>query len=414
MFNALLAIIDKCLPNDILASKDKVLRARVLFIYVFVDVLFNSFYFFQMFSAPSLDLVAFSVNLSGILIEVLCLYLLKKSYPPGLLVGIYLIMVTSFTTVMYNVYQEHLSAESFAWIPTLLLTVLLVSDRKAQLFFFALVTGWSLSLISIIPGIRFENAVKADVVFWLPYSVLPVIGFLYVYQRSRQILQDEFDQEMEWQLRNAKMAEISEMSRTVEGLMRSPIKSVRDQLDRLISTCSENAEKQAARLEHEIEELLRISQSFSWMYRAFRKESGFIASSELLLNQIRTLLRTKFESAGWEIKPAFEGRDIEITGPVPSLMFLLFSLASEITKAPSDGERRLLAMGPKEIGSSVLWILSWPYEDGARDLPTGRPRHDLILELEALCNAEIHEYVEDGSHFLQVSGGWKRNCEPTA
>lgn len=163
-----------------------------------------------------------------------------------------------------QVYLENLSPASFAWVPSLLLTILLVSDRKTQLFFFSWVTGWSFSLFFLVPEVRVELGSNSEIFFWLPYCVLPIIGFLYVYLRSRQLMQEELDQEMEWQLRDAKMAEISEIGRNLEGVMRGPIKSLREHLDGLKNKAGGDEERSVAGVEKEIEELVNISQSFSW------------------------------------------------------------------------------------------------------------------------------------------------------
>lgn len=236
-------------------------------------------------------------------------------------------------------------------------------------------------------------------------------------------MQVELDREAEWQLRNAKLAEISSMARSMYALMSRPLKSTSDIRLRLVHDLPSEDNDALDMMQVEIDELIRISQSFAWMYRAFQSQGDYSASSDQLIAQLQILLRLKFDESGWKWK-SNSMEALEITGPIPSIMVLLYSIIILIVENYKKQYRKRMQIGLNRIDSLVSWTLSWPVEservenilkvDFQDDITLNGLRRDLVKDLLQASGAVIQEDVLEGFRILQVTGPWGKDRAASA
>lgn len=146
-----------------------------------------------------------------------------------------------------------------------------------------------------------------------------------------------------------------------------------------------------------------------------RLEDSHPAWSDVLFKQLQILLNPTVKEGGWTIKSRVPEEVIEVYGPIPSMMLLLFSMIVEILESEGSGGGRCLEIGLAYEADSVEWNLSWPSStgDGRVTLKHGQDRtgsflgalrHDMIHDLSRACNAAFHEFEDLGTRHLSISG----------
>lgn len=418
MIRTILKFIDKALPPDIGASKDKVLRTRVIVFILGFDILSAIIVgiFKALTSTPRFDSISAVFGL--VALEGVCLYLIKKGYDVGKIIGVYILIIILPFSYKILAQRVLISAGIFIWIPSFTLLLLLLSDWKTRIPFFMLILMVPLACLPLGTPLKSSPPIGGIIIAVFIIALITV-GIISVYLKSRNIMQEELDHEIEWQFRNARLAEISAITRSVHFLMGMPLKAFSDEwLSMAWNAPAKNNEISLNKMQQQIEELVRISQSYSWMYRAFQKEGKSSASSDLLVTHLQTLSKIPFDEGGWKWKSKVKAESIEISGPIPSLMLLLFCITIQIVEqTPSEG-MDTIQLDVNQKDKWVIWVFSWPEEtesqrsilngtDEDKDaLSLGGMRKDLIQDLQQACAAKLLEYKKGDLHVLQVSGAW--------
>lgn len=413
MIRTILKAIDKSLPPDIWASKDRVLRTRSMVFYFYLDI---SLYIFVIFVFPSTRGPLYSLlsRVCFMLFDITCLYLIKKSFDIGKIIGAYIFVETVSASYAIFTYQEGTSSNTFIAFPLIMLLALFLSNWKTRIIFLAMIVSLTLSFLRL-SSIRIFDQMNGYVL--VSAIALFTIGPIYIYLKSRSIMQDDLDHETEWQIRNAKLAEISVMTRTMHSLMNLPLKDFSDEYSNLTkNAASSDNTILLDKMQHNIDDLVRISQSYAWMYRAFQKEGDSSASSDVLVMHLQTLSSLAFEKWGWEWRLKPKAEPVEISGPVPSLMLLLFCIIIQVVENPPSQGSNFIQLEVNRTDNGVNWILSWPAENeyqksildgnGGDSLSLSAMRRDLILDLQKACGATLSEYQKDTLRVLKVSGAW--------
>lgn len=408
MLREIFKFLDYFLPPGAWESKEAVLRARVGI----------SFFSFNLLTLL-LILLPIVGDKPDILMRLLlaafncsCLFLIKRSYPVGRLLLIYVfVTVLSFLALLVRFPGKIVEPLAYAYSTVMILLVLLFSNLKSRIFIVALIFTWSLLTWILAKDASIVVALGPTWIFNVIFPSIATIALIYVYLRLKAILQEELDREIEWQLHNARIAEISAMTRTMSSLMIKPLATVRRNL--LETVDHPMAGNELENMESELKDLTEVSQSFGWIYRAYRDDGSYCASSETLLRHLRTLLSTRFESAGWRLiaKPIRE--NVELCGPIPSMMLLLFSKASQIVENSDNQDSRRLEMEISHDRGFITWTFSWPSEgrearEAVKERASANVDQTFVQDLSVACNAQIREFEGQGAYHLSISGAWCR------
>lgn len=245
----------------------------------------------------------------------------------------------------------------------------------------------------------------------IPLTMTVVLYFLafLMLRRIRNIAQRELDQVIEWQDRVKVLDEVSSITRITRTLLVGPLNSFRDELQ----TLGRKEEKpQIDRMQNLLEELLLISQSFAWIYRAHGGAGSYSVLSSRLMRQLEVLLTSKAEEQGWTFEAEHRGSPIEVFGPIPKIVLFLFTLSAEILKEPQPSDKLHLTLEFDSREKQVTWKLRWPYALGyqsPRDLQQGElssegsDRQEMIRDLSQACAARIHYSREQGFQEILIS-----------
>lgn len=420
MLRKIIRTIDKCLPPDIWAWQERVLRTRVAVLLFSFDLLYGLTVFLSeaLSKTPSKSALIYALLL--ISFDAVCLYLIKKSFSVGKLLTAYLFISLLTFTLNETLYKDQLvSPSNYTFLPVLLLTWLLLPNWKIRFFFLTWIVGWTGSFLFFPHGDRPAVESTFDIVICLFFNGFGSVCLIQIYLKIKSIMQSELDQELDWRLRSARLAEIASMTQTMHALMSQPLEAIqRHRLALMQFSSLESCDRTTRRMQREIDALVQVSQSFSWIYRAFQFEESCSASSDILFHQLQTLLGLKIKEAGWILKARPIDQAVPLSGPIPSLMLLLFSIVVQILENSPAQELKFLEIDLSRSEKDLNWTLSWPEEDeclaffNERTQPVGTSistlRKDLIHDLREVCEAKMQEYVQEGFRYLQISGSW---CE---
>lgn len=412
-----LKIIDFFLSPTNRASGETRMRARMLvfflLFYGFLDVI-------ALLSVSNLLgwLEYFGVWLS-LITSVSLPFLIKKSYSPD---TILLAAVTSFLLILVPgiAYSEFLNPNYLnGFLVMIWMSCLIANDLRIRVAALSMTfLGSIIALLSLShkPDSYFHIAPEAGHATFANVLV-NMIAQLVIFSmclRIRSIAQDDLNQEIDWQQRLIELDELSSMTKAMRSLFIRPIESIR--LDLLDLTKQPDASV-LDRIKKPLDELLLISQSFSWIYRAHGRGGTYSLLSSSLLRQVEVLLSSKMEEEGWSFGIKHSGKPVEIYGPVPSLVLVLFTLIVQILEDPQPYEKRRLSLEFLQKGKWTIWKLTWPFDpDSVGNIAEGESssrvalRKELIQDLTRACNANIlhsHDQEQNARQIL-ISGSWQR------
>lgn len=412
LLNGLLNILDNFLSPEHRKSIDAAMRGRMAVFYLLFMIFLNAFII--VFASPS-NVYAFEALPIFILVEILCLVLIKKSFSPEKIMGGFaclgafsLVLPSSQLgsvdpTFFYNFLFAVMVAGLFVMNPKLNLVLQFLIFLAFVLCFLIVVKNFPESSWSTV-----SHGVD-QMLFNTVISQVALLILIAMILKIRIIAQNDIDQEAEWQQRSMRLEELSTMTRTMQVLLAGPTQTLQVEFGSLKSG---HDAASMSRIETELDKLVLISQSLSWIYRAFRQEASSSILSTLFLQQLSTLPSSKIKEEGWTLETRHPEKPFEIYGPLPSLMLLLFSMIVQILEEHAREERQLTV----ELDSSekmVTWRLRWPMEGGsqkekhfAEDRPASSTRQELIRELTQVCNAEIRESEGQDVHELTICGAW--------
>lgn len=414
--NSILKYIDKFLPAGIWTSKEAVLRARVAIFLFSFDLLQDLIWISYFIAQQQVDSGILGFVLYAVL-DCIFLLLIKRSYSVGKLVAAFVFIGLILFTLepMFLAGQMTSFIGISPYIPNLMLTLLLFPSLRSRIVFVSWILG--LNACAWYFGNAFDSASKSaadatvSFLFFMPTS----LALIYAYLKFRDFMQDDLDQEFEWQLRSARLEEVAVMTRAMHSLMSKPIREFRrNMLD--VKESREVDDEGVEKIGAEMERLVEISRSFSWIYRAYRDEESCSSSSEVLFRHLQILLSMKIENAGWKLKPKPIEQDVEIYGPIPSLMLLLFRKVTLVLENSGIRDSCEFEMGIAHDRESIVWTFSWPSKgslisqrahEGRLTSQSDRAE-DLVQELAEACGAKISEYEEWGYRRLLIRGAWRR------
>lgn len=233
--------------------------------------------------------------------------------------------------------------------------------------------------------------------------------------KIKKIAQKELDQEIEWQQRVQRLDEASSMTKMMRFLLSRPVSLFQHDL--------KNLERKADglfldKMQARVDELVLISQSFAWIYRAHGGGGSYSVLSDTLMRHLEVLLSFKMQEEGWTFGVEHRGRPVEIFGPVPSIVLFLFTVINQILEEPQPLQDRHLSLEFDHEGDRATWKLHWPYcaleNSSEHDIPKGdgpfkqTARQELIRDLSQLCRAKIQYSREQNSRQILITGSWQR------
>lgn len=414
MLRKIFRFVDTFIPAETAPSLQTRFRFRLVVILYFVSIFFGSAFLISTIligleKSPLVLMVSLSVtlNIVGIL-------LIRKAYSAEKIVVANICI--GFTITVFDVLAitKSIVPAINVFSSNLLLAFLVFPEAKIRIFVMAWGLACTVACLALAGrfGISLP-ALASPMLETMTSSVISMIlGLLiliFVYLKIKGITEKELNQEHEWQERSLQLNEISSMTSIMRSLMNLPLQAFMSDWRAFRSEPAD--ERTKARMRRELDDLMSISQSFSWIYRAYRREKACAALSQTLLQHLQVLLSFKVAETGWSLNAKPVERSVEIYGPIPSMMLLLFSTILQILESDQPEELRRLYVHVHHEGESIKWTISWPdsSRDGARqwlDQENLSPRNEMIEDLKKACLATIDEYEDEGLRHLQISGAW--------
>lgn len=416
MLRSILTFLDGFIPAKKSPPQVKV-RLRLVAVYYLISSVSLSLYLILGIALNFLHSSFSSILAFALFVNILAIVLIRRSYPVDKVVVSNICLRLIITTVDFLMFSKMLLP---GWIGiftlNLLLVFLLFPEKGIRFFMLAFTLVSQLAGFSLAPrfGISFARALSASpgaLTSYLFFSEIAAVTMIFLYLKIREITARELDHEQEWQLRSLRISELTSITGIMVPLMRRPLHAFVRDWQAFEAAPTNSRDKELAKMDHDLDDLLRVSQSFSWIYRAYRRESGCAAQLATLVQQLEVLLSSKAVEKGWSVKTRSMEQNVEIFGPIPSIMLLLFSTVVQVLESAQPEALRHLELSVDKEGHAVRWIVSWP------DSPqgTGRQsldwegqfmRHDLLQDLKKDCLATIDDYEEKGQHYLRISGAW--------
>lgn len=414
----LLKILDYFLPKKDRLTAESIYPGRLAVFFFLFDLIFCITYFVTP-GALSLSNPISACAFSFIVFDSLCLYLIKKSFPFSILMAFFLAILSAFVTLSAFQEQEfQLLSIPMASIPPLITYCLLFSKLKTRIFFLLWAVGLNMLTWAIASTSKTADNPFMDF-YGFTYPVLGTIVPIFIYVLFRDLTQRDLELESDWQARSARLIEVTSMTKTMYKLMVRPLNVLDNCLKDLNRNASfdQHSELPQKELEKGLDEIIEISRSFSWIYRAYRDEGSSTAALSQIHQNVQTLISQRIADSGWDLKVPPIEIEAEIQGTIPSMMLLIFSVVVQIIETSELQDARSLRLQVGRRENRVSWLFSWPSEPAVSILSPlvkagkGPPsiielRQDLIQDLKVICQAHFREYEESGLRFFQISGDW--------
>lgn len=426
MFPSLLKIINFFLPSAAELSAETRLRSRAIVFSILIDLIYEIAFLLVGIWTQSNVTIALSLLVAAA--DCLCLYWARSRRAPLqeiflYLIGFYLLLGVADT---FYISKSWLGSATYYGSLNLLMGCILIRNMLIRF----LILAFYLSITAICffeaqnSGFPYPSGLPGSLFIDGVITILLLVYILIWIRVSLRIIalaQRELNHEVEWKLRSSRLAEIASMTSVMTSLMGRPLQSFKRHWHEWgRAGCRNGNAEVIEKVEQELNDLLQISQSFGWLYRAYRQDGEFRVSSRLLLRQLQVLLAHKAEISGWTLKAKPFLQNIEISGPVPSIMLLLFSLCIQVLESEQPLESRQLEIELSHDESSVAWKLSWPQEslnpvDRRKNAEIGRDakkvdlREELIQDLKRVCQVTISSFEEADLHHILIQGAWRQN-----
>lgn len=415
--NQLLKLLDRFLAPDHKESAEERMRGRMIaFLFLttatlnLAGALFNRLLSFE----ETITYLVFSGVSAG------CLIMMRFFFSPEKVLTGFLSICLFIPVISLSRPEVPVFHLLYVYIILLALNFLLVSSLKTRLFFLVLaVMAQTLSFLILAERMQHGDlvlsyhSVEGAVSTVIP-NVLSLFLFIAIILRIKTSAQSELHHEVDWQQRSSRLGELASMTTTMRLLLEKPLLSFKSKIELMAKDQDPELLKE---MQAELEELLLVSQSFGWIYRAYRDEGHSSIGSATLMRQLQLLLETRCREEGWTLTMRQVGSPAEIYGPIPSIMLLLFTIVSQIVKEAQPLDKRSLAMEIDPGEDLVTCKVCWPadthgFDEQVSDPKSGysnrTPRQELIHELKQVCSAELRHLNVQGIQQLVVLGRWRR------
>lgn len=416
--NVLLRILDGFLSPQQLVSANLRMRGRIAVFGPLNWALLNIFVlFFQKFYTSTQVLT----TLAYLSTWVTSLILIKKAFSPEKVVAGAIAINTAIAIVEVNLSAETNPFHMFGLLSMVYFVCLVITNLKMRtLTLLVLFAGTLICILTFSSKVGSQSMVLPSS---MPEGLIYAVGVVTTAQiilysmilRIKAIAQSDLDQEIEWQQRRIRLEEASSMTNTMRLLLTKPIQDIREDLGYLQESHDAIILK---RMQATLAQLLLISQSYGWIYRAYGHEGASSIQSNAFMDQLEVLLSSKANEKGWDFGVAQQGSTVEIYGPVPAIMLLLLTIVIQILEEPRPLEKRTLILEFNSQATSITWTMRWPYY--AQDFEIGRNfavesemssvsrRKELIRELTQNCKANVEENQDQSGNEILISGSWRR------
>lgn len=413
LFSKFLKRVDARLPSEFRTSAETLLRVRTTLLYFLIDACYCTLYL--LVKVLMGDLASFDTAMAVFygLIGWTFIALIFRSYSTSKVFLFYMSIAFIVTILDICVFSHaYFSPGTLSYLSNILFFCLMIPElgKRTVLLIFAL----SSTLISFAI-LRTRASVllmppELTGTYALTISASVSIGFIvliYLYLKIKSIAQDDLDQEVEWQMRSTRLNEIATMTATMAPLMDRPLQELARELHGFGQ--GGEWEPDIKKIAPALGELIEISQSFGWIYRAYRYEGLCLAPASQLFKHIQILISFKLKVKGWSLRTSPPQTSFEMQGPIPSMMLLVFSCIIKVLENEQPDEHRQLSIGLERREDSATWTLSWP-EIRSHKAPDATslllPWNDLIYDLAHVSGAEIEKRRVDNANYLYIKGDW--------
>lgn len=409
---AILTIVDLFLGPQNFVSAEARMRARmVMFIFlfwIFLNILLMIF-------CGAANFALLRTLVGATVLNAVCAYLVRKSFDPEKVIIFY-----SSVDIIYHGQQIMLSGNPqpimmLNYATLVYINCLIVGDIKKRISLFGLIFAATLFafLCFLRKGSEISLNAQSDDAFWsmnfIVSNSIAQVAILGMALKVRAIAQAELTLEIEWQDRARRLEEVSSMTKAMRSLLRRPVEALQQDLKFFAKDCQRTF---PGDVQVHIDELVLISKAFGWIYRAHSGEQLQSIVSNTFMRQLNILLSAKVREEGWVLDAKHKGQPIEIYGPVPAIMHLIYSIIIQILREPQPSEKRQLSLEFDYEEKRAMWRICWPFSipDFGNALfersPSDPKQQELIEDLMQACNASIQHCRQQDGHQILITGSW--------
>lgn len=371
IWNRLLKIIDSFLDSKSLTSAEAKMRARMALVFFLFHF---SLGMIILLGRPFLSGFEYIRAAYLFLICIICLALIKKGVSPDKLLPPYLanLCLTALLSVLRFGPANNLDVNSpFMFEMIVAIACLIIVDFRIRLsIVFLVIVSSSLCFWHYASSSKSLVTLSSGPIDGILFKIVVNMVFLAILLgmslRIRRIAQIDVDQEIEWQIRNAKLGELTSTVKSMIQLFSGPMYNFQKNLQDLSPGSNESLE---TRVQQNIDELLVISQSFGWIFRAHRPETPSSMLSSTLLNHLGILLSPACQERGWILDTRHGGNPVHIWGPIPSIMLFLFTISAQMLERATVSENQSLYLELEAREGLIVLKLRWKNHDSQSALP---------------------------------------------
>jgi hypothetical protein len=344
----------------------------------------------------------------------LFLLALKLVPRPQLIGSAYIAMLSLITFWFTGMHARSVFAESFYWLPNLILALYLVSGPRLASAMAGSIIAMAMMLTFYLE--RFEWRHPFDVTFE-KFTVriastlllcnasilLLVVAFLALTRANRRM----WKQEKEWQLQAARMRELSELAASAALLMEQPLQNLQAQHAALVAGSQDAGEDERILREMvmDLQQVTRISESFALLARPRQDEEAEQMDAGIWLQHLTHIVLRRVAEKSWDLQIRYEPRNLMIQGPLGRLSMLIVLCLQEpfMNPAPEPGSPLLLTL--KGYRDHVM--ITMEYKLPQQLLKTDDPvTESLVEELLNSMAAVIRRTQTDDKITIIIHGPW--------
>lgn len=339
---------------------------------------------------------------------------LKLVARPQLIGSTYIIMLFAITLWFTVMYARSVFAESFFWFPTFIVALYLIGRPRLASWIAGSIIVCVVFLSYYLRrfglqhpfGVTFEQytiRLASTLLLGNATILLLIVAFLALTRTNRRV----WKQEKHWQLQAARMRELSELAASAALLMESPLHNLQAQQAALMAGPPDASQdnKILRDMGMELQQVTRISESFSLLARPRHEEEPERMSVGIWLEHLTHILLRRVSDKSWNLQLRFEPENLIIQGPLGRLSMLIVLCLQEtfVNQAIEPGSPlQLLVKGyPDHIRISIDYALA---HDALKvDDPV---TESLIEELLNSMAAVIFKTVDSGKVSIIIQGPW--------
>lgn len=250
------------------------------------------------------------------------------------------------------------------------------------------------------------------------YKGILILFCMYWYVYFKRLSERELQENIRRRVRSAQLDEIANTLKTLVPEFHRPLMELEQCISARLAVGLSPGREDMMRLEDSIQQMIKVTQSVGWVYRAYRNETIGEVHSRYFKDQLEILLKGKAHQLAWDLKVHNPTRSCTLAGPMPLVILLILSLVDHVLNALKPSPGRLLEIELHCEATALVCLLRWRHGGEIFSLVQGEKerlainmsstdfRLELIGELVHSCKARLELIRDEDLDTISVRGEW--------